>query len=191
MPRKRIHVETTRAQAFTAATAKGYFDKVIRTWEYQQGRDFVNIEAAAVMDINETTFGEIRRGKRQAQLMQCLAIARYLKVPVEEVLRAEGYPDVQALQQWVEADTTPRHPGEQKYVLDMLRVALHAPDWVRTGSDNPFKQQAELMLCSELDTYTKAVYYADAVYNWGHNRDHNIPRAQRQTDEIMALTSRG
>ena len=181
-----------RIQAFSPEKAKAFFDDVRLDWQTNNRKTFVIKDHAEATGIHTGTYGEIFGGKRRAALYQCLAIAHDLEIPVEPVLRVEGYPDAEVLIQLVEADTTPRYPGEKESILRTLRIALKSPVWQQAKwKDYTFRQQADFIMASDLDAYTKAALYADQVHEFSeHLRNNQIQqRAQRKTGEIVVTAA--
>lgn len=146
--------------------------------------------ATAEMGINYTSFSYILNGRYRPTIEQCLILARYFEIPLEDVLRAAGYFDLAGLRKWVAEDTALRDPAEKQYVLDVLRIALSLGEWQREiWQQSPFKDRAERALASSRDPYERAVEYADAVYEWGHSPERSTPRGLRNTDDIMPVVS--
>ena len=142
------------------------------------------------MGINYTSFSYILNGRTRPTPEQTLIIARYFEVPLEDVIRAAGYADVQTLREWVANDEMPRDAAEKQYVLDVLAIALRLPEWQReTWQQSPFKDRAEKALASSREPYERAVEYADAVYEWGHSPERRIPRGMRNTEDIIPAVS--
>jgi len=150
---------------------------------------YVQRDAANAMGINPTTFSKLTRGRDSATPHQCVAIAHYFGVDVDEVLRTAGYPDVKQLTTLVANDRGEHDPKERAYILNMLPLAEH-PRWRETDwHTSAYKESADQVLGSELPPYLKGRQYADILYNWGKDIDRDKPRALRRTDEIMALVS--
>ncbi len=189
---RRVVRDKSRGQIFTAEAVKSFFDDAKLDWQTHHRKPFVVKEHAEAISMNESVYGLLLRGKQRIIITDCLRIARDLEVSVEAVLRIEGYPDLATLINLVDADTTPRYPGEKESILRTLRIALTSPVWQSADWKMViFKQKADFALASDLDPYTKAAYYADEVHEYSeHLRRNQIQtRAQRKTEEIMAAVS--
>ena len=163
----------------------------ILAWRGRHSREKYTQKAAALqMGINPTTFSYFLAGRDMPSPAQCLAISRRFEIPLNSILLATGYPDVRALVELVELDSEPRAAGEKIYILDMLGRVAQSPLWQTVDwRVSAYKERADAVLASDLEPYVKAAYYADAVYDWGHNRERDTPRWERKTDEIMRVVS--
>jgi len=152
--------------------------------------DTRNVHLAEQMHINETSWSQIRRGKRRPLIGQCLAIARQLEIPLEDVLRLEGFPDIKQLAQIVGQEPPPQTKEAREvrqYAIDLLHIAAQSPLWQGINQQSPYKERADEILASDMPPLEKAVRYADVIYDWYQNRERDTPRWQRKTDEIAAL----
>lgn len=162
-----------------------------------------NTWLAEVMHINEASWSQIRRGKRRPLPEQCLRIAHILDVPLDEVLRLEGYPTVPDLILWLKKQPiTPAYVMDQfgfsseqaearasflqNYALTMLQYSLDFPKWrAQDWRNAPSLQYAEEILASDRSNTDKAVRYADIVYDWAKSleRERDESRWVRHTGE--------
>jgi transcriptional regulator with XRE-family HTH domain len=177
-----------KSLTFSPEKAKAFFDDAKLDWQTHHRMNYVAKEHAEAMGIHEGSYGEILRGKRRASAIQCLLIARDLDLPVEDVVAIEGLPDIAGLIRFVENDKEQRYPGERESILATLRIAQQSPVWRQADWRTViYRQQADAILASELDTYTKAALYADQVHEFSeHLRTNQMQsRAQRRTGEIL------
>jgi DNA-binding XRE family transcriptional regulator len=191
--RKRTAEMAAMESGFDATKAKQFFAKAKANWAaHHDGETWVAQAhlGLAEMHINETTLGQILNGKIQALLWHCLIIARELEVSLEDVLRVEGLPDVQALLDMVEKREAAngRDAQVKQYILDTLRFAQHNRDWQRLTWESTYKERAEMALVLNVDPLTRARFYADAVYEWWQHRNDDLPRYRRKTTEMLAMS---
>ena len=146
-------------------------------------------DVAAAMGINATMFSKFVRGREVPTSGQCLLIARYLSLDVQEVLAAAGYPDIAKLIHMVASDPTRGTARDRQYIISWLEAAQepqwHGLDW-RTS---PHKENADEMLATEGDYYRKARKYADAVYSWAIDPQRNAARSERTTYDHVVIMS--
>jgi transcriptional regulator with XRE-family HTH domain len=161
-------------------------------WRARHARDIVyNQRAVAVeMGISATTFSNILNGRGRPTPAQCIILARFFEIPLEDLLSAAGYPDVAALRLWVINDPTPHDARERQYVATVLDIALRSKEWQQeTWQQSPYKDRAEKALASTKEAYERAIEYADAVYDWGHSPERHTPRRDRTTEDLLTAVS--
>jgi len=171
-----------------------YFRELMGTWEARHREAYQYKEAADDLGIEASTQSKIGGGKSLPTPRQCLFIARYFGRPVEEVLRAAGYPDLKRLRQIVADDPTPRDPAVKVRVLGILEMALRPKtktqplSWHDVPATNPYRENAEIWLASDFSDWDKALHYADNVYFWYRSEDRSSERQTWKTDEMLAIS---
>ncbi len=176
-------------EIFPYAAFAAYLNELIRIWEEQHEAKFNQSNAGKKMNIQSSSFSKFSKGRNRPTEEQCLILASFFKRPVEEVLRAAGYPDLAGLRMLIEEDPTPRDVEVKKRVLDILHMAETAQLWQDLSPSNPYKDHANRILASDGDAYQKAVDYTDIVYFWYQSRERDTPRGQRKTDDMIPITS--
>lgn len=166
-----------------------YLDGLIHN--YNQGKRFhrfVQRLAAEEMKIDSTSLSKYIHGRGRPTPSHCLALARFFGRPLEEVLRAAGYPDLRELYELVKTDESIEDRELKKRALDILAMAQASPLWRDLPSGNPYKDRAERDLASDKEPFQKALDYTDMVYFWYKSRDRDTLRWQRKTDELPKIS---
>lgn len=153
--------------------------------KFNQRRGVVAMQQLA--RLSQTAYSQIRQGKTRASPEQCLAFARYFDRPVEQVLKDFGYPYVDTLIVAVEAR---RDLDDQEYILKMLKLSRHVSWQMTDWRESPYKEHAEFLLTRNADPIEKARLYADEVWGWVWALEkRNVPRAQRNSDDALAVVN--
>lgn len=182
MPLKKPNpIQTTPYSGFAA-----YFNALVYGWEQSKGRRFNKTEVGQKMGINVSLLSKFAHGGLIPTPEQCLIIAKYFGQPVEEVLRAAGYPDLEGLRAIIAADETLHDPDEKKRVLDILHMAHTSPLWQNVSSKNEYKILADRTLASSEDPWQKATDYVRIVRFWYTSTEQDTPLKAWNTQEMLA-----
>ncbi len=148
-------------------------------------------DLAEATGIDVTFISKLSRGRDIPTTHQCLRLARFFDVDVQEVLRAAGYPDIAGLIATVANDPRRGMRREKEYMLNWLQAA-QTPQWQQLDwHTSAYKERADAILALDLDPFEKARWYADTVYNWAVDPQRSAPRADRVTYEHAAVLSGG
>lgn len=162
-----------------------YFNALVYAWEQSNGRRFNKTEVGQKTGINVSLLSKFAHGGVVPTPEQCLIIARFFGQPVEEALRAAGYPDLEGLRAIIATDETLRDPDEKKRVLDILRMAHSSPLWQNISSQNEYKKLADQTLASSNDSWQKATDYVRIVWFWYNSTQQDTPLKAWNTQEML------
>lgn len=165
---------------------KAYFFTLQNEWESKHHEHFFQKDMANETGLGTSWLSKIANGTVLPTESQCLIIARYFGHPVEEVLRAAGYPDLEGLRAIIAADETLRDPDEKKRVLDILHMAHSSPLWQNVSSKNEYKDLADQTLVSSRDPWQKAKDYVRIVWFWYTSTQQDTPLKAWNTQEMLA-----